>query len=124
MFFLLAAGILAFPAIAKHRVEGMLCGSILAYLLSIVRSTALYYILRINAANWESLHGLILPLAPILLMAWYCLRWSAVDISFQRNAGDAHLACSASALSETSQPFVPRTHLWSPQVLNGWPWIP
>jgi exosortase family protein XrtM len=77
MFLLLAAGILAFPTSWRRRVEGLLAGSVLAYILSISRLMALHYILSYSPGAWETLHGLILPLGPIILMALYFLRWSS-----------------------------------------------
>jgi exosortase family protein XrtM len=77
MFLLFSAGIFAFPAMAKQRAQGLLFGSILAYVLAVTRLMALYYILRHSPAAWEALHGLILPLAPVVLIALYFLRWSA-----------------------------------------------
>jgi exosortase/archaeosortase family protein len=77
MFLLLAAGIMAFPASFKRRVLGLLLGSVLAYLLSVARLMALHYILRYSPAAWEALHGLVLPLVPIILIALYFMRWSA-----------------------------------------------
>jgi exosortase family protein XrtM len=77
MFLLLVAGIVAFPASWKQRVQGLLLGSILAYVLSVTRLTALHYILRYSPNAWEALHGLVMPLAPILLMALFFMRWSA-----------------------------------------------
>jgi len=77
MFLLLIAAILAFPASIKRRLQGLLFGALLAYALSIARLMALHYILRYSPAAWEALHGLILPLGPIVLIALYFLRWSA-----------------------------------------------
>jgi exosortase family protein XrtM len=79
MFLLLVAAILAFPASARHRFQGLLVGSVLAYLLSITRLTALHYTLHYSPAAWEALHGLILPLGPIVLMALYFLHWSSIS---------------------------------------------
>lgn len=77
MFLLLAAGIVAFPAGWKQRMRGLLFGSILAYLLSVSRLMALHYILHYSPGAWEALHGLVLPLGPIILMTLYFMRWSA-----------------------------------------------
>ena len=77
MFLLLVAGILAFPASGRHRLQGLAFGSILAYVLSITRLMALHYILRYSPKAWEALHGFVLPLAPIIVMALYFMRWSA-----------------------------------------------
>jgi exosortase family protein XrtM len=76
MFLLLVAGIAAFPAHWKQRAWGLLLGSILAYLLSVARLMALHYILRYEPSAWEALHGLVLPLGPIVVIALYFMRWS------------------------------------------------
>jgi exosortase family protein XrtM len=77
MFLMLVAGILAFPATWKHRFRGLLFGSILAYALSVARLMALHYVLRYSPSAWEALHGLVLPLGPLVLMAFYFMLWSA-----------------------------------------------
>jgi exosortase family protein XrtM len=77
MFLLLVAGIGAFPASWKRRVQGLLFGSVVAYALSVARLMALHYILRYSPSAWEALHGLVLPLAPIIVMALFFMRWSA-----------------------------------------------
>ena len=76
MLLLLIAAILAFPASPRHRALGLFFGAILAYALSVTRLMALHYILRHSPRAWEALHGLILPLGPIILMALYFMRWS------------------------------------------------
>ena len=77
MFLLLVAGIVAFPASWTRRLHGLLFGSILAYGLIITRLMALHYILRYSPGAWEALHGLVLPLGPVILMALFFMRWSA-----------------------------------------------
>jgi exosortase/archaeosortase len=44
MFLLLVAGIVAFPASGSRRLQGLLCGSVLAYVLSVTRLMALHYV--------------------------------------------------------------------------------
>ena len=80
MFLLLVAGIVAFPASWKQRLQGLLFGSILAYILSVTRLMALHYILRYSPGAWEALHGLVLPLGPIILIALYFMRWTARNV--------------------------------------------
>ena len=75
MFLLLIAAIVAFPASPRRRMQGLLGGSLLAYALTIARLMTLHYVLRYAPQAWESLHGLILPLAPIALLSLYFLRW-------------------------------------------------
>jgi len=77
MFLLLTAAILAFPATARRRVQGLFWGSLLAYFLSVTRLMTLHYVLRYSPNLWETLHGLILPLGPIALMALFFLHWSS-----------------------------------------------
>jgi len=76
MFLMLAAGILAYPATWRQRARGLALGSLLAYVLSVSRLMALHYILRHSPAAWEALHGLVLPLGPIVLLALYFMLWS------------------------------------------------
>jgi exosortase/archaeosortase family protein len=77
LFLMLVAAIAAFPASLARRVQGLVLGSLLAYLLSVARLMALYYTLVHSPGAWEALHGLILPLGPVVLMALYFLRWSS-----------------------------------------------
>jgi exosortase family protein XrtM len=77
MLLLLVAGVMAFPASAKQRALGLSVGALLAYVLSVARLMALHYILRYSPQAWEALHGLLLPLGPIVVTALYFLHWSA-----------------------------------------------
>jgi exosortase family protein XrtM len=76
MFLLLIAAISAFPASVKRRMQGLVVGAILAFVLSIVRLMILHYVLRYSPAAWDALHGLILPLAPILVITGYFMWWA------------------------------------------------
>lgn len=76
MFLLLIAAILAFPASLRRRVQGLSVGSILAYVLSLIRLVLLHYILRYSPNAWQALHGLVLPLGPVVIMVLYFLHWS------------------------------------------------
>jgi len=76
MFLMLGAAILAFPATAKQRLQGLAVGAVIAYVLSLSRLIALHFILRYSPAAWEALHGLILPLGPIVLLAVYFRYWT------------------------------------------------
>lgn len=80
MFLLLIAAILAFPASFQRRMQGLLWGSLLAYVLSVTRLMLLHYILRYSPTLWETLHGLILPIGPVVLMALFFLRWSSSPV--------------------------------------------
>jgi exosortase family protein XrtM len=77
MFLLLIAALLAFPALWRQRAQGLLVGSVLAYLLSLIRLILLCLTLRYSPTLWEALHGLVLPLGPIVFLAIYFARWSA-----------------------------------------------
>lgn len=77
MFLLLIAAILAFPASVRRRVQGLSVGSVLAYVLSLIRLMLLHYILRYSPNAWQALHGLVLPLGPVVIMVLYFLHWSA-----------------------------------------------
>lgn len=92
MFLLLGAAIVAFPASLTRRLQGLSIGFVLAYILSLARLTVLVYTLRHAPDAWEALHGLILPLAPVIGMAWYFLRWSSSTASPRRTVQRAHAA--------------------------------
>jgi exosortase family protein XrtM len=83
MFILLAAAIMSFPAGLKRRAQGLLMGAALAYVLSVSRLMLLHYILRYSPTAWEALHGLVLPLGPIILMALYFMWWTAAALPAQ-----------------------------------------
>jgi exosortase/archaeosortase family protein len=77
MFLLLGAGIAAFPATVQRKARGLLIGLALAYALSVGRLVVLMLTLQHAPAEWELLHGLVLPLAPILLLALFFLGWTS-----------------------------------------------
>ena len=81
MLLLLAAAIIAYPASVKRRSQGLLIGSALVFVLSVIRLTALVFTLRYWPGGWESMHGLLMPLAPIVVLALYFLHWSAGSAS-------------------------------------------
>lgn len=89
MLMLLAAGILAFPAAAQHRAKGLVIGGALVYVLTVARLLLLHYTLQWSPGAWQALHGLILPLAPVILVALYFLHWSAA-VSASRSDAVAH----------------------------------
>jgi exosortase/archaeosortase family protein len=76
IFLLLAAATLAFPASWKARAWGLGIGFLLAYALSLSRLAALHFTLRYMPNAWESLHGFVLPLGPIVLTTMYFLAWT------------------------------------------------
>jgi exosortase/archaeosortase family protein len=84
IFLMLAAGMLAFPASWRHRLSGLAWGVLLSALLSVSRIVALHLTLRHLPQAWESLHGLILPLAPIVLVGIFYLRWTTSMASDER----------------------------------------
>jgi exosortase family protein XrtM len=90
IFLMLIAAIVAFPASLKRRAQGLLWGSLLAYGLSITRLMLLHYILRYSPALWEALHGFVLPLGPVVLMALFFLRWSSSTGSAAPSQPAAH----------------------------------
>jgi exosortase family protein XrtM len=77
MLFLLAAAILAYPTDLRRRTIGLLIGSVLVFALSVARLTALVFTLRYWPGGWEAMHGLLMPLVPVVVIAAYFLYWSA-----------------------------------------------
>jgi exosortase family protein XrtM len=84
MLFLLAAAILAYPASLRRRTQGLLIGSVLAFTLSVGRLTALIFTLRYWPDGWEAMHGLLMPLVPIIVIAAYFLYWSTLKTASVR----------------------------------------
>jgi exosortase family protein XrtM len=77
LFLLLIAGILAFPASLSRRAWGLLLGGMLAYVLSVTRLVVLDETLRRAPNAWEALHGIVMSLVPVVIMAFFFLRWTA-----------------------------------------------
>ena len=77
IFLLLVAAIAAFPSSWKAKAQGLVIGCVVSYLLSVARLIALHFTLRYSPAAWEALHGLILPLGPIVLITLYFIHWTA-----------------------------------------------
>jgi exosortase family protein XrtM len=92
MFLMLVAGILAFPASWKRRAQGLVVGSILVYVLSLARLMALHYILRYSPGAWEALHGLVLPLGPLALIALYFTHWTRDEARAAATDAEPHAA--------------------------------
>jgi len=92
LFLMLVAAVAAFPAILVRRLWGLMLGSLLAYVLSVSRLMALYYTLRYQPGAWEALHGLILPLGPVVLMALFFLRWTSASTSPELARSEPHAA--------------------------------
>lgn len=92
MFLLLIAAIIAFPASSGRRIQGLLMGALVAYALSVSRLMMLHYVLRYSPEAWEALHGFVLPLGPVVLLAIFFLRWSSPrprEIRAKNSAGFA-----------------------------------
>jgi exosortase family protein XrtM len=80
MLLLLIAGILAFPASARQRLSGFFGGLVLIYALTVARLALLHFTLRYSPRAWDMLHGLVLSLGPVLLIALYFLYWSGACV--------------------------------------------
>jgi exosortase family protein XrtM len=78
---LLFAGVLAFPATWQARAEGLVIGFAVAYILAVARLIALHFTLRYAPGAWEALHGLVLPLGPIVVVTLYFLHWSGRSLA-------------------------------------------
>jgi exosortase/archaeosortase family protein len=90
IFLLLIAGVLAFPAGWRVRVHGFAVGFLVAYVLSVSRLIALHFTLRYAPDAWEALHGLVLPLGPIIVMTLYFLRWTGRIRPSDKTAAGSH----------------------------------
>jgi exosortase family protein XrtM len=90
MLLLLTAGILAFPSSIRHRIRGFCWGLIIVYALTVARLALLHFTLRYSPRAWDMLHGVVLPLGPVLLIGLYFLHWSSADRGTAKAAGPAH----------------------------------
>jgi exosortase/archaeosortase family protein len=77
IFLILVAGVLAFPASWSSRLRGIAVGAVIAFALSLARLVALHFTLRYSPQAWEALHGLVLPLGPLVVISLYFMAWSA-----------------------------------------------
>lgn len=77
IFLILVSAIIAFPATWRAKAVGLTIGCALSYALSVSRLLALHFTLAYRPAAWESLHGLVLPLGPIVLVMLYFIHWTA-----------------------------------------------
>ncbi len=76
MTFLVVAAVAVFPAAPRRRLQGLLVGAVLAQVLAIARLAILQWSLQWAPDAWSTLHGLVLPLAPVAILTGYFLRWS------------------------------------------------
>ncbi len=76
IFLLLVAGIVAYPASLRAKTQGIVIGFVVSYVLSVLRLIALHFTLRYSPGSWEALHGLILPLGPLVIITLYFIHWS------------------------------------------------
>src|ERR1700737_3869302 len=92
MLLLLTAGIFAFPTSPRHRARGFCVGLVIVYALTIARLVLLHFTLRYSAHAWNMLHGLVLPLGPVVLIALYFLHWSAAGTKMAERTEALHAA--------------------------------
>ena len=90
MLLLLTAGILAFPTSTRHRARGFCVGLVIVYALTIARLVLLHFTLRYCPHAWNMLHGLVLPLGPVVLIALYFLHWSAAGTKMAQRTEALH----------------------------------
>jgi exosortase family protein XrtM len=72
---LLASALLAAPAPWRDKLLGLAAGTAFVFALNQVRVLALYFALRDHRAWFGLLHGLIAPLAVVVLVATFFLAW-------------------------------------------------
>ena len=90
MLLLMIAGILAFPASARHRAREFCVGLVIVYSLTIARLVLLHFTLRYSPDAWNRLYGLVLRLGPVLLIALYFLHWSAAGTKMAERTEALH----------------------------------
>nr|WP_119631932.1 archaeosortase/exosortase family protein [Methylocaldum marinum] len=73
---LLGAALLVFPARLRHKLQGLLGGSLLIYTLNQTRIVGLYYALRHDRDSFQLLHGVLAPTLIILAASLFFLVWA------------------------------------------------
>lgn len=73
---LLVAALLVFPARLRHKLQGLLGGSLLIYTLNQTRIVGLYYALRHDRDSFQLLHGVLAPTLIILAASLFFLVWA------------------------------------------------
>ncbi len=74
---LFAAAVLAFPASWRRRGVALGAGLVLVYLLSILRLGVLAWVLAEHRDLFDAIHGVIAPLAPLVVVSLYFAAWAA-----------------------------------------------
>jgi exosortase family protein XrtM len=77
LFFLLIAGVIAFPATWRAKLAGLALGLPLVFALNVVRVAGLYVTVRDFPAQFELVHGYVAPTAFVALLGVFFLVWSA-----------------------------------------------
>lgn len=73
---LVTAAILAFGAPVRASLGGLATGIGLAYAIALLRVVALHFTLRYHPTAWETVHGTIAAVVPVLLLGGYFAHWS------------------------------------------------
>jgi exosortase/archaeosortase family protein len=87
VLFLLSAALLAAPARRRQRLLGFAVGLPALYLLSELRLLALFYAYRRDPALFDTLHGLVLPVALVAAVLLYFGLWQSWVRSHAEAAG-------------------------------------
>lgn len=73
--FLLLAAFVAAPLGWRTRLAGLLTGAAVVFVVNQVRIVILFYAWRADPARFSLLHGLVLPIAVVLLVSGYFYGW-------------------------------------------------
>jgi len=77
LFFLLIAGVLAFPASWRAKLAGLALGLPLVFALNVLRVGALYVTVRDFPEQFELVHGYVAPTAFVALLGVFFWGWTA-----------------------------------------------
>lgn len=77
LFFLLLAGVIAFPTSWRAKLAGLALGLPLVFALNIVRVAALYVTVRDFPAQFGLMHGYVAPTAFVALLGVFFSCWTA-----------------------------------------------
>jgi len=93
LFFLLLAGVVAFPAPWRAKLLGLVLGLPLVFALNIARVALLYVTVRDAPADFELVHGYVAPTAFVVVLGVFFWCWTAHGAAqpIQKQTSQLHL---------------------------------
>ena len=75
ILFLLIAAIIALNVPLKHKIHGIIAGTVLVYILNQIRIVSLFFALKHNKSLFDALHSYIAPILIIFIVGFFFSVW-------------------------------------------------